>query len=173
MVFLPSSPFGTAVEQLAVHLDDPFFKPYPVGRTGFGALMEQISLLPSLRELRIWAPISRIAWQSASSAFPMALRALPSPATLSALTVIIENYSTITTRIQFLSSLSEGKVDDVLRRFSNLSLVRFEITETKDCSHDSAWWEDALRVHLPGLRGIMAIEVKITASGQYFTAFPM
>ncbi|RDX50017.1 hypothetical protein OH76DRAFT_1482517 [Lentinus brumalis] len=102
----------------------------------------------------------------------MALRALPSPATLSALTVMVTNYQKSSTRSQFLSSLSEGKVDEVLRRFTNLSVLRFEFTETKDSSHDSVWWEDTLRVHLPGLRGVVAIEAKITAFGQYIT-FPM
>ncbi|RDX50016.1 hypothetical protein OH76DRAFT_476588 [Lentinus brumalis] len=57
MAILPESPFGTTVEHLAVPFGDPSSWD-PIPHTGFQAIIDQISLLSSLWELRIWAPSS-------------------------------------------------------------------------------------------------------------------
>ena len=162
MAILPSCPFGMAIEQLALDIVQPSSRDY----TKSSALREQISILRSLRELRVWITDNNTEWESMSTILPFVLDTLPSPEILREVHVIVYKNSMPSERIHFLASVSKGKLDDTLRRFPKLSLLCFELIENPDSGYDGTWWEEQLLDHMPGLRGILPVTAKITRSRQ-------
>ena len=164
MAILPSCPFGMAIEQLALDIVQPSSRDY----TKSSALREQISILRSLRELRVWITDNNTEWESMSTILPFVLDTLPSPEILREVHVIVYKNSMPSERIHFLASVSKGKLDDTLRRFPKLSLLYFEFIEIPDSGYDGTWWEEQLLDHMPGLRGILPVTAKIIRSRQWF-----
>ena len=165
MAILPSCPFGTAVEQLAVDISGPSSSP-TIDDTKLSALREQINLFRFLSGLRVWLPSNNTEWESMFTILPLVLDALPSPEILREVHVMVQNNIMTSERRHFLASISRGKLDDILLRFPKLCLLCFELIENPDSGYDGTWWEEQLLDHMPGLRGILPVTAKITRARQ-------
>ncbi|TFK88022.1 hypothetical protein K466DRAFT_89369 [Polyporus arcularius HHB13444] len=155
MQILPPCVFGTEVEQLAVDMDDPISEVYARSHP----LLEQISAMSSLTELRLCASATGTGWKSISISLPLFLRSLPSPESLRVVSIKAINHYEEGTRSAFLSSLM--RVNAESQMLPNLSILGLELTD--DDSHDAAWWKEKLLECMPALRGRNIMAVKINA----------